>query len=102
MKNAVLGERGWYNPDTNELLLGRRTPDWVLEELALRAAPVEVAPVADTVTDQGTEQAAEEVVTEGDVATPPKRSRKKKADDATPVAEAAVEAPAETTTTQEA
>lgn len=33
MKEAVLTKRGWSNPKTGELLLGRRTPDWVFEEM---------------------------------------------------------------------
>lgn len=33
MKEAVLTKRGWTNPKTGELLLGRRTPDWVFAEL---------------------------------------------------------------------
>ena len=33
MKEAILTRRGWTNPKTGELLLGRRTPDWVFSEL---------------------------------------------------------------------
>ena len=33
MKNAILTKRGWTNPETGELLLGRRTPEWVFAEL---------------------------------------------------------------------
>lgn len=33
MKDAILTRRGWTNPKTGELLLGRRTPDWVFSEL---------------------------------------------------------------------
>lgn len=44
MKEAVLTKRGWVNPKTGELLLGRRTPDWVMEELERQTQSKTVEP----------------------------------------------------------
>lgn len=33
MKKGVLTERGWRHPETQELLVGRRTPQWILDHL---------------------------------------------------------------------
>ena len=99
MKNAVLGERGWYNPETNELLLGRRTPDWVLEELALRASAA-ITPVEEPVTEQVTVQAETETVADTTEA-PAKKSRKKKADAVVEDTTTVDEQPVTETTTQE-
>lgn len=49
MKNAILTKRGWTNPETGELLLGRRTPDWVFEEMQKLQVTGEVAKVEQEV-----------------------------------------------------
>ena len=54
MKNAVLTRRGWANPETGELLLGRRTPDWVFEAL-------ESNEISDDVVKDKLEEVVEEV-----------------------------------------
>lgn len=53
MKNAILTKRGWTNPETGELLLGRRTPDWVFEEMQKLQVTGEVAKVGQEVIKEG-------------------------------------------------
>lgn len=83
MKEAVLTKRGWVNPKTGELLLGRRTPDWVMEELerqtqstTVEPQKVEIAVEEALVPEEKSEAPVEETTVEEKVEQPvetPKR-----------------------------
>lgn len=89
MKEAVLTKRGWVNPKTGELLLGRRTPDWVMEELerqtqstTVEPQKVEIAVEEAVVPEEKSEAPAEETKieekVEQPVATPKRRGGRPK------------------------
>lgn len=59
MKNAVLSERGWKNPETGELLLGRRTPKWVLDVLEAESSSQDVPVVEPEVVVSEPEEVVE-------------------------------------------
>ena len=70
MKNAILTKRGWTNPETGELLLGRRTPDWVFEEMQKLQVTGEAAKVEQKVVKE--EPVVEAEVVEEPVVEEPK------------------------------
>lgn len=69
MKNAILTKRGWTNPETGELLLGRRTPDWVFEEMQKLQVTGEAAKVEQEVVKE--EPVVVEPVVEAEVVEEP-------------------------------
>lgn len=92
MKDAVLGVRGWYHAVTGELLLGRRTPEWVLERVAeLKAAAESVETEVEMVTTE-VEAKVEEVVAEVE-AKVTKRGKKKAVETSTDATVTTEEAP---------
>lgn len=58
MKEATLTKRGWTNPKTGELLLGRRTPDWVFEEIEKLSAVEDVVSEPEAPVETAAEDAA--------------------------------------------
>ena len=85
MKEAVLTKRGWANTKTGELLLGRRTPDWVMEELARLTQPATVESQKVEITleeaiapEEKREAPVEETKVEQPVETPKRRGGRTK------------------------
>lgn len=88
-----LGLRGWYKKSTGELLLGRRTPQWIVDranavvetvaDVVEPEAVVEETP-AEEVVAEVTETAAEPVVEE---VKPKAKAKAKKVVTETPAAE---------------